>query len=181
MFSVSDIKAEAYPAAYRRGKELYETGGVSDFTYDIYLQEKSPMAELSAKVRGREQDWYQVTAEVDEEYADVARCSCECEAFFNYEGICKHCVAVLLAYVSRRQAKEILNVKLGRKEPEERKLPGVPEPVSAMQTPAVLKNLLNQYSLRAGTAYLIPETIYGKVELEPHFKLTYGYAVVEFK
>ncbi len=181
MFSVSDIKAEAYPAAYRRGKELYETGGVSDFTYDIYLQEKSPMAELSAKVRGREQDWYQVTAEVDEEYADVARCSCECEAFFNYEGICKHCVAVLLAYVSRRQAKEILNVKLGRKEPEERKLPGVPEPVPAMQTPAVLKNLLNQYSLRAGTAYLIPETIYGKVELEPHFKLTYGYAVVEFK
>lgn len=26
MFSVSDIKEDVYPAVYRRGKELYETG-----------------------------------------------------------------------------------------------------------------------------------------------------------
>ena len=35
MFSVSDIKEDVYPAVYRRGKELYETGGVLDFAYDI--------------------------------------------------------------------------------------------------------------------------------------------------
>ncbi len=181
MFSVSDIRAETYPAAYRRGKALYEAGGVSDFTYDIYLQEKNPVAELSAKVRGREQSWYRVTAEVDEEYADVARCSCECEAFFNYEGICKHCVAVLLAYVSRRQAKEILDVKLGRKGAEETELSRSGEKIPVMQTPEPFKNLLNRYSMRAGTSWLIPADLYGKVELEPHFKLAYGYAVVEFK
>ena len=36
MFSVSDIREEAYPAAYRRGKELYEQGGVMDFSYEVY-------------------------------------------------------------------------------------------------------------------------------------------------
>ena len=33
MFSISDIKQEAYPAAYRRGKELYERGLVQEFSY----------------------------------------------------------------------------------------------------------------------------------------------------
>ena len=44
MFSVSDIKEDVYPAVYRRGKELYETGGVLDFAYDIYLEHDLPVA-----------------------------------------------------------------------------------------------------------------------------------------
>ncbi len=35
--------------------------------------------------------------------------------------------------------------------------------------------------MRAGSTYLLPETIYGKVELEPYFKMEYSYATVEFK
>lgn len=176
MFSVSDIKEEAYPASYRRGKELYETGGVFDFSYEIYLEEGLPMAEVSAKVRGQQQGFYQVTVTVDEEFADVARCNCECEAFYNYSGMCKHCVAVLLNYVNRRAAKDILKAK--------RTKDGVinqEDTTAMMQTASALKNLLNQYSMQAGTVYLIPETVYGKVELEPYFKMDYGYATVEFK
>lgn len=182
MFSVSDIKEEAYPATYRRGKDLYETGGVRDFSYDIYLEGKLPMAEISGMVRGHYQDLYRVTAVVDEEFADVANCSCTCEAFYNYEGMCKHCVALLLAYVNRRPARDILQAKkasLGKSKE------GMDEPdagqIPAMRTEQAFKNLLNQYSLRAGVSYLIPESIYGKVELKPYFKMDYGYATVEFK
>lgn len=50
-----------------------------------------------------------------------------------------------------------------------------------MQTAGAFKTLLNQYSLRAGVSYLIPESVYGKVELEPYFKMDYSYATVEFK
>ena len=32
-----------------------------------------------------------------------------------------------------------------------------------------------------GVSYLIPESVYGKVELEPYFKMDYSYATVEFK
>ena len=108
MFSVSDIKEDVYPAVYRRGKELYETGGVLDFAYDIYLEHDLPVAEVRAEVRGREQGSYRVTVVVDEEYGSVSSSNCTCEAFYNYEGMCKHCVAALLAYVNRRQAKDIL-------------------------------------------------------------------------
>lgn len=166
MFSVSDIKEAAYPATYRKGKTLYESGGVWDFSYDIYMEQGLPMADINAKVRGRQQEFYRVSAVLDEKFADISTCNCNCEAFYNYEGICKHCVAVLLAYVNRREAREILRVR-GQ--------------VPTMETAAAFKNLLNQYSMRAGVSYLIPENVYGKVELEPYFRLDYHCGMVEFK
>lgn len=182
MFSVSDIKADAYPATYRKGKELYETGGVFDFSYDIYMEQELPMADISAKVRGNEQDFYQVSAIVDEKFADVSSCNCTCEAFYNYEGICKHCVAVLLAYVNRREARDILRVKREALGEQENVIPVQEKAlISSMQTAGAFKTILSQYSMRAGVSYLIPEDIYGKVELEPFFKMNYGYASVEFK
>ena len=48
MFSVSDIKETVYPAAYRRGKELYETAGVFDFSYELYLVDELPVADVCA-------------------------------------------------------------------------------------------------------------------------------------
>ena len=184
MFSVSDIREETYPAAYRRGKDLYEMGAVRDFSYEIYLENELPMAEISAKVQGNEQPWYAVTAVVDEEYVSVASCKCGCEAFYSYDGICKHCVAVLLAYVNRRQAKEILEAKRGFAAQGDGRSQDIgmhKTPVPELKTAQAFKNLLNQYSLRAGIAYLIPENVYGKVELEPYFRLDYGYAKVEFR
>ena len=50
MFSISDIKQEAYPAAYRRGKELYERGLVQEFSYDVYREDGVPKAELIGRV-----------------------------------------------------------------------------------------------------------------------------------
>ena len=111
MFSISDIKQEAYPAAYRRGKELYERGLVQEFSYDVYTEDGVPKAELIGRVKGTVEDHYDVRLVIDEEYAEVSESRCNCEAFCNYEGICKHCVAVALAYVNRRQAKDILNAK----------------------------------------------------------------------
>lgn len=176
MFSVSDIREEAYPAAFRRGKELFEAGGVFDFSYEVYLAQEVPTAEISARVRGRERDFYQVSVTVDEEFADIADSRCTCEAFYNYEGICKHCVAALLTYVNRRPAGDILKAKRGTADGAKQSAK-IPELV----TETAFRNLLNQYSMRAGVTYLIPEQIYGKVELEPFFKQEYSYAVVEFK
>ena len=162
MFSVSDIKEDVYPAVYRRGKELYETGGVLDFAYDIYLEHDLPVAEVRAEVRGKEQSSYRVTAVVDEEYGTVSSSNCTCEAFYNYEGMCKHCVAALLAYVNRRQAKDILAAKRTGHEAGEQGSAAEEKPVAPMQTAGAFKTLLNQYSLRAGVSYLIPESVYGR-------------------
>lgn len=183
MFSVSDIKEETYPAAYRRGKEIYEAGGVWDFSYDIYLENEHTMAEISAKVQGIDQPHYPVNIVVNEEFAEVANVKCACEAFYNYDGMCKHCVAALLIYVNRRQAKEILSAKGGQEVSISSEKTDVNKKTDkyTMQTDAAFKNLLQQYSLRAGVSYLIPENIYDKVEIEPYFKLDYSYATLEFK
>ena len=178
MFSVSDIKETVYPAAYRRGKELYETAGVFDFSYELYLVDELPVADVRAKVRGINQEYYEVTATIDEEFGDVTNCNCGCEAFYNYEGMCKHCVAMLLNYVNKRTPMEILRLKRG----QSTETPEAGEhPVGKMETAAPLKNLLSQYSMRATSKYMLPETIYGKVELEPYFEMDYGYARLEFK
>ena len=58
MFSISDIKQEAYPAAYRRGKELYERGLVQEFSYDVYTEDGVPKAELIGRVKGTVEDHY---------------------------------------------------------------------------------------------------------------------------
>ena len=50
MFSVSDIKETVYPAAYRRGTELYETAGVFDFSYELYLVDELPVADVKARL-----------------------------------------------------------------------------------------------------------------------------------
>lgn len=167
-----------YPAAYRRGKELYETAGVFDFSYELYLVDELPVADVRAKVRGINQEYYEVTATIDEEFGDVTNCNCGCEAFYNYEGMCKHCVAMLLNYVNKRTPMEILRLKRGQgtETPEAGE-----RPVGKMETAAPLKNLLSQYSMRATSKYMLPETIYGKVELEPYFEMDYGYARLEFK
>lgn len=177
MFSVSDIKQEAYQAAYRKGKELYERGAVSDFSYEVYCVGEFPKAEVTAKVRGNEKPYYHVEMEIDEEFGEVSNSRCECEAFYNYEGLCKHCVAALFSYVNRRRAADILKVKNGESEKAENTFPKEEN----LRTSNSLKTLLNHYSMRAGTVYLLPETIYGKIELEPYFKMNYGFATVEFK
>lgn len=177
MLSVSDLKENTYPAAYRRGKELYEAGAVTDFSYEMYLVNELPTTDISAKVSGINQPYYNVTATVDEEFGDVTACNCECEAFYNYEGMCKHCAAMLLTYVNRRSPMEILRLKRG----EETKNPESRQNVSKMETPSALRNLLSQYSMRESSKYMLPESIYGKVEIEPYFEMDYGYARVEFK
>lgn len=55
-----------------------------------------------------------MTATIDEEFGDVTNCNCGCEAFYNYEGMCKHCVAMLLNYVNKRTPMEILRLKRGQ-------------------------------------------------------------------
>ena len=80
--------------------------------------------------------------------------------------------------MNRRQAKDILNAKLGVSEKTEQKNIRTEK---ELKTDTSLKNLLNRYSMRAGSTYLLPENIYGKVELEPYFKMEYSYATVEFK
>ena len=178
MFSLSDIRGETHPASYRRGKELQETGGVFDFTYEMYLSKELPMADVSAKVRGNDREYYDVSATVDEEFGDVTEYRCNCEASYNYGGMCKHCIAMLLMYLNQRSPMDILRVKQGKDGAEKA---GVVPKEALIQTTPSLKSLLNQYSMQSTSRFMLTEAVYGKVRIEPSFKMEFDYANVEFK
>ena len=71
------------------------------------------MADVRAKVRGINQEYYEVTATIDEEFGDVTNCNCGCEAFYNYEGMCKHCVAMLFELCKQEDSDGDSQVKTG--------------------------------------------------------------------
>lgn len=170
MFSVSDIKEEAYPAAFPQGKRIIREGcGVGFFLWGISCW-RSAEGRSAGKGKGKCRTFYQVELTIDEEFGEVGNSKCECEAFYNYEGLCKHCVAVLFSYVNRRRAADIL--KLRGTDATERISE---EKEQELKTNSVLKNMLNQYSMQAGAVYLLPDEIYGKVELVPYFKMNYGF------
>ncbi len=167
MFSESDIRRETYPSAFRRGRELYNQGAVGDLAYESYMAAGFSQIEIQAKVKGTKEPYYHTEVVIDEEFEEVGSSRCECEAFYSYEGLCKHCVAVLFAYINHRKSLGVRRDKNGK-------------PLE-LKTSSTLKTMLHQYSMQADATFLLPEDIYGKVELEPYFRINYGIATVEFK
>ncbi len=60
---------------------------------------------LEALVKGSGQNRYSVYLIWDTVRDEMVEADCECPAFREYEGICKHCVAVLLQYYSDSRVK----------------------------------------------------------------------------
>lgn len=54
--------------------------------------------EIVASVKGSGRNIYEVDVSIDTENDEVDTCYCECRAYAEYGGLCKHCVAVLLQY-----------------------------------------------------------------------------------
>ena len=52
---------------------------------------------------------YTVSAVVDESYSEVREWRCSCEE--SWDGMCSHCVALLVEYLQKRKAKEVLEIE----------------------------------------------------------------------
>ncbi|MGN0482213.1 MAG: SNF2 helicase associated domain-containing protein [Lachnospiraceae bacterium] len=174
MLSKADIQSEVYRVAFQKGEELYKEKKVQDLQYRLVSEHKNPTSEIHARVLGSKGEHiYPVTIMVDEEYDTINSYSCECEMYQTEEGMCKHCVAALLEYIGRRTAREVLDVRWDKEEKagELRK----------KGTTADLKSVIIRYGMRNNSEYLIPEDIYGKIEVEPNLEISYGTAKLEFK
>lgn len=84
-------------AAYRKGQEIYSS------SYKIVRldidHDKSGRDKISAVVKGSGSERYSVSGVYDNEAEELEEMSCQCLAWENYPGLCKHCVAVLLRYM----------------------------------------------------------------------------------
>lgn len=105
MINKQTIKKISHSTTYQRGMDLYCTDAILDEDINNYIDEfGDEISEISARVEGSSYNDYAVEITVNESTSEIADTFCECPAFENYEGICKHCVAVLLEYLDKRSA-----------------------------------------------------------------------------
>lgn len=164
MLKISTIKENCFPAMYQRGKLLAEKKGYKSFLIE---EGAEGIKEVSAQVKGSGSKWYDVTVTFDS-HDDIMDYVCSCPAYGNYFGMCKHCVALALAYRDTQTPRDSQGiVDFPVRGPRKR------------ETSDTLKNTIAKYAVR-NNAYLLGE-YYGQVRLEPVITTSYNSFHIEFK
>ena len=83
----SIVRAAAEAKSFARGQELYERGAISN----TVIQERL----LIGECEGTQEPYYRVQVELDEAGIRVTHCTCP----YDFGGVCKHTVALLLTWV----------------------------------------------------------------------------------
>lgn len=88
------IRAAATPQSFQRGRDYYASGAVSNTSIHSDLSPKGYIR-LTGDCEGTQAPYYRVQVELDEAGIRSANCTCP----YEYGGLCKHTVALLLTYV----------------------------------------------------------------------------------
>lgn len=171
---------------YNRGLELFQQNKVLAFQH----KELDGEIIMKAVVQGSGKKKYKVNLAYNTFYEELSECFCECPAFFNYDGVCKHCAAVLIECESRLDMQETIFDYIEKPGTTGQKYRlsnyGISESGRFLprsrpkETTPAIKDLLRHQRMKS-TLPLMPDTPYEKVSLEPHFKCSQNKAAVEFK
>ena len=102
MLNRTDIRRECHRVTFARGEELQQRGGVRRLAREKKKEDGFDVVQMDATVSGSGEKLYEVKIKIDEDYREILEYECECPAFYSYDGMCKHCVAVLLDYLEKR-------------------------------------------------------------------------------
>lgn len=170
------IKKLANSKAYSRGLEIYNKGKILRFQAEENNREEMV---LEALVKGSGQNRYSVYLSWDTVRDEMVEADCECPAFREYEGICKHCVAVLLQYYSDSRVKAYREKLEQEKREKLLQIPGVKKGAERKTTEGI-RQLLKKSAV-VKSLPLIQGDICGKVRLEPHLIVENPSAALHFK
>ena len=174
MLTRTKIRNLTHASFYARGLDLY----LVDKVGELNIEENSYVDQVTVKVSGSGAKMYQVNFTYDGATDHVSKCECDCPAFGNYDGLCKHLVAGMLKYTDRKAAQagkldmvaHASSIKEKITLPKEKGLPA---------TTLSMKRLLDR-KVMYRTAALTQEELFGKVQLEPSLILLEGKAYAEF-
>ncbi len=158
------IKNLAIGNTFNRGLLLHSGGHVLDFSVS---KQEEHIIDIDAEVQGSRYQKYSVSLSINTAAEELEDSFCECEAFYSYPGICKHCVAVLLEYQRR---------SLSAKQAGRSLLQTIPQ----RSTSHDMKSLLEHRNTRRMLPFTQKEPL-GQVRLEPELTVTKDSASVEFK
>lgn len=103
MLNRTDVRRECHKITFSRGEELQQKGAVRRLAWEKKKEDGFDVVQMDATVSGSGENLYEVKVKVDEDYREILEYECECPAFYSYSGLCKHCVAVLLDYLEKRE------------------------------------------------------------------------------
>lgn len=181
MITKATIKKYTTSTTFSRGTQIQTYSEFYDFnTNVIYSTYGDQLCEISAVVEGSHYNDYNVEITVNETTSEIIDYYCECPAYDTYEGLCKHCVAVLLEYLECRSEimSDVANEDLDRLLSDWNVEKGAKS--HKRKTNAILKALLSQEDLRENAVYL-PECKAGQVHMEPYLSKAYNKLTIEFK
>lgn len=156
MIRKSDIRQYTKAITYQRGKQIYDAARI----LSLEVEEKDGVDWIEADVKGSGRNIYHVSIGVDTRIDDLTDISCECPSFDSFQGICKHCVAVLLEYLDY--------VRLHGEEIRRQKALKALAPMKGMRlrtTPGI-KELLQRQAIKRALP-ITQDEVFGKVRLEP--------------
>lgn len=94
------IKAST-DADYRKGQDIFLIDKrIKNFETDINTLTGTPM--ITATVLDADGSEHETQVSIDEDENQIIGSLCSCSDFYQSEGLCCHCVAILLKYISRR-------------------------------------------------------------------------------
>ncbi len=107
MLTREEIRKMTQESTYKKGLQLYYSKNrIMEFNVTEQRGTGRRAAKIRdiafARVRGAGAEQLKVRLEVDRESDMLVTSSCECLAFANFNGLCMHCVAVLLKYADWR-------------------------------------------------------------------------------
>ncbi|MCM1057971.1 MAG: SNF2 helicase associated domain-containing protein [Firmicutes bacterium] len=178
MLTKTMLSREAGDTIYQRGRELYESGSVKE----LKLQNEDWVDTVHARVQGSGNLVYQVGLTYSWATDSIERYTCECAAYRNYDGMCKHCVAVALGYIDSCEDRSIAGLfrhEAGEKRETIRTPAFVKGRKNLPQTSPALAKLLRQSVLKR-TLPITDTASYGRVLLIPELKRTEGETVLSF-
>lgn len=186
--------------SYARGVDLYQQKKVISWQ----TEEETQYCRIDACVKGSGRKRYAVSIAIEKETDTVAESFCECPAFYSYEGLCKHCVAVLLTYIRDQNQQMTISDFLTQREgvakwqtreqdtgrdvlhsaQKNSRMAGSGKRMTQIavrpQTTAQMKDLLQKQTVRQ-TLPLFQSQTYGKVRLEPLLSCGRRECTVEFR
>ncbi len=125
MIDERDVYEMASGGAYSRGVQIQRSyWKIEEFS----VETEGNSDVVRAVVAGSGDNHYEVEITYDAIVDEAKDIFCECPAFYSYQGICKHCVAVLLEYIDYKGRNRTQSDNLRQGEPgiqeQQRILPG---------------------------------------------------------
>lgn len=148
MLTVEDVSFKCIGRnTFARGQLIYKVKNVNDFKTENTKEQNKIL--VKARVKGSNIEDFDTEALVNERTGDVERAECSCLAYSSYAGLCKHCVAMLLEYIDRRDGNEISVL-----------------PVARRYTDDGFESIMEKFVLSKRVEYIQPE-ITGKLQIVP--------------